>query len=81
MVVVNIYVKDVNDNMFVFINIMYVVKVYENQFVGSYVMMLLVFDKDFGLGGVFLFLISGQGKDVFDIDLNMGIVMIIKFLD
>lgn len=47
-VVVNIYVKDVNDNNFVFFNYIYVVYVYENWFVGSIVVILLVVDKDLG---------------------------------
>lgn len=79
--VVNIHVKDANDNTPVFTNTTYVAKVYENQPAGSYVTTLSASDKDLGLGGAFLFSISGQGKDAFDIDPNTGIVTTIKPLD
>lgn len=79
--VVNIHVKDVNDNNPVFANTTYVAKVYENLPAGSYVTTLSASDKDLGLGGVFSFSISGQGRDAFDIDPVTGVVTTIKPLD
>ena len=79
--VVNIYVKDVNDNNPVFSNNTYVAKVYENQPAGSYVTTLTATDKDLGLGGKFLFSISGQGRDAFEIDPTTGELRTIKPLD
>lgn len=79
--VVNIHVKDVNDNNPVFSNNTYIAKVYENQPWGSYVTTLSATDKDLGRGGVFLFSISGQGMDAFEIDPETGVLRTIKSLD
>ena len=79
--VVHIHVKDVNDNNPVFSNSTYIAKVFENQPTGSYVTTLSATDKDLGRGGVFLFSISGQGRDAFEIDPKTGVLRTIKSLD
>lgn len=79
--VVHVHVKDVNDNNPVFSSNTYVAKVFENQPNGSYVTTLSATDKDLGRGGMFLFSISGQGKDAFEIDPKSGVLRTIKSLD
>ena len=79
--VVNIHVKDVNDNNPKFSNNSYITYVYENKPTGSYVTTLSATDKDLGQGGVFLFSISGQGRDAFEIDPKTGVLTTIKSLD
>lgn len=79
--VVNILVKDVNDNNPKFSNNSYIAYVYENQANGSYVTTLSATDKDLGLGGKFLFSISGQGRDAFEIDASTGVMRTTKSLD
>lgn len=79
--VVNVHIMDVNDNNPVFSNNAYVAKVYENQPTGSYVTTLSATDKDLGRGGLFLYSISGQGRDAFEIDPKTGVLRTIKSLD
>lgn len=79
--VVNIHVKDVNDNNPVFVNHTYVAYVYENRPAGSTVATLSAADKDLGLGGEFTFSIGGQGTDAFEIDPITGVMKTIKPLD
>lgn len=78
---VNIHIKDTNDNNPVFSNHTYHAKVYENQPNGSYVTTLYATDKDLGRGGMVLYSISGQGKDAFGIDPKTGVLSTIKPLD
>ena len=79
--VVNIHVKDVNDNNPAFVNHTYVAYVYENRPSGSTVATLSAADKDLGLGGDFTFSIGGQGTDAFEIDPITGVMKTIKPLD
>ena len=79
--VVNIHIKDVNDNNPEFSNNTYYAKVYENQPSGSYVTTLSATDKDLGGGGLFLYSISGQGRDAFKIDPKTGVLSTVKPLD
>lgn len=79
--VVNIRIKDTNDNNPVFSNNTYYAKVYENQPNGSYVTTLYATDKDLGRGGMVLYSISGQGKEAFRIDPKTGVLTTIKPLD
>ena len=79
--VVNILVEDVNDNNPKFSNNSYIAYVYENQANGSYVTTLSATDKDLGFGGKFLFSISGQGRDAFEIDASTGVMRTTKSLD
>ena len=79
--VVNIHVKDVNDNNPVFSNHTYVTYIYENRPAGSAVATLSAADKDLGLGGEFTFSISGQGRDAFEIDAITGVIKTVKPLD
>lgn len=79
--VVNIHVKDVNDNNPVFSNHTYVAYVYENRPAGSTVATLSAADKDLGQGGEFTFSIGGQGTDAFEIDPITGVMKTIKPLD
>ena len=79
--VVNIHVKDVNDNNPAFVNHTYVAYVYENRPAGSTVATLSAADKDLGLGGEFTFSIGGQGTDAFEIDPITGVMKTIKPLD
>lgn len=79
--VVNIHIKDVNDNNPVFSNHTYVAYVYENRPAGSAVATLSAADKDLGLGGEFTFSVGGQGRDAFEIDAITGVIKTIKPLD
>ena len=78
--VVNILVEDVHDDNPKFSNNSYIAYVYENQANGSYVTTLSATDKDLGLGGKFLFSISGQGRDAFEIDASTGVMRTTKSL-
>lgn len=51
MVIINVIVIDVNDNIFVCVEVVYVVLVVENVVVVFFLVMVLCFDLDVGLNG------------------------------
>lgn len=78
---VNVKVKDVNDNNPKFENQTYERTIYELERPGTFILQLVAHDPDAGIGGVFEYSIGGQGVDAFKIDPVTGILTTTKELD
>lgn len=74
-----IIVVDVNEYLFIFLQRQYVVNVLEILLVGSFIVNLVVEDKDFGINVKLIYkILFGNNNDWFEINLEIGLVILKK---
>lgn len=74
-----IIVVDVNEYLFIFLQRQYVVNVLEILLVGSFIVNLVVEDKDFGINVRLIYkILFGNNNDWFEINLEIGLVILKK---
>lgn len=74
-----IVVVDVNEYLFIFLQRQYVVNVLEILLVGSFIVNLVVEDKDFGINVKLIYkILFGNNNDWFEINLEIGLVILKK---
>lgn len=74
-----IIVVDVNEYLFIFLQRQYVVNVLEILLVGSFIVNLVVEDKDFGINVKLIYkILFGNNNDWFEINLEIGLVIFKK---
>lgn len=74
-----IIVVDVNEYLFIFLQRQYVVNVLEILLVGSFIVNLVVEDKDFGINVKLIYkILFGNNNDWFEINLESGLVILKK---
>lgn len=74
-----IIVVDVNEYLFIFLQRQYVVNVSEILLVGSFIVNLVVEDKDFGINVKLIYkILFGNNNDWFEINLEIGLVILKK---
>lgn len=74
-----IIVVDVNEYLFIFLQRQYVVNVLEILLVGSFIVNLVVEDKDFGINVKLIYkILFGNDNDWFEINLEIGLVILKK---
>lgn len=74
-----IMVVDVNEYLFIFLQRQYVVNVLEILLVGSFIVNLVVEDKDFGINVKLIYkILFGNNNDWFEINLEIGLVILKK---
>lgn len=74
-----IIVVDVNEYLFIFLQRQYVVNVLEILSVGSFIVNLVVEDKDFGINVKLIYkILFGNNNDWFEINLEIGLVILKK---
>lgn len=72
-------VVDVNEYLFIFLQRQYVVNVLEILLVGSFIVNLVVEDKDFGINVKLIYkILFGNNNDWFEINLEIGLVILKK---
>lgn len=82
MVKVFIYVISVNEFIFKFNKLLFMVFVVENVLVGQFVIQIYVIDLDKGFDGEIVFLLVGESKDQgFKFDRLIGVLSVLGGLD